>query len=450
MNISRENIDALSAVIKIGIEKNDYQERVEKTLKNHAKKVTMPGFRAGKVPASMVTKMYGKSVLVEEINKMVFSELNKYVTENKLHVLGEPIPSEKQDLIDFDTQENFTFAFDVALAPEISVNLSSTTTIPSYTIQIDEAMIQEQVLGTTSRFGTNELVQAVSDSSMIKADLFELDSNGNVLEGGIESLGTMVSVKVIKDDAEKAKFIGAGIGDSIVVNIEKAYPNANEKSYLLKVSKEIAEANTSDFRIDISEITDYKAAELNEDLYTRLYGESVKTEAEFTEKIKEEIAVALTYESDFKFALDAKKAIMDKLAITLPEVFLKRWLIAANHDKKDITPEQIDAELPKFFEELKWNLVKNQIIKEAGLKIEAEDVKKVAIKTAKMQFMQYGLNNVADEHLESYASEMLKTEEQSRQYAEEAIQNKVLEYAKSQAKIENKNISREDFNKLWE
>lgn len=450
MNISRENIDALSAVIKIGIEKNDYQERVEKTLKNHAKKVTMPGFRAGKVPASMVTKMYGKSVLVEEINKMVFSELNKYVTENKLHVLGEPIPSEKQDLIDFDTQENFTFAFDVALAPEISVNLSSTTTIPSYTIQIDEAMIQEQVLGTTSRFGTNELVQAVSDSSMIKADLFELDSNGNILEGGIESLGTMVSVKVIKDDAEKAKFIGAGIGDSIVVNIEKAYPNANEKSYLLKVSKEIAEANTSDFRIDISEITDYKAAELNEDLYTRLYGESVKTEAEFTEKIKEEIAVALTYESDFKFALDAKKAIMDKLAITLPEVFLKRWLIAANHDKKDITPEQIDAELPKFFEELKWNLVKNQIIKEAGLKIEAEDVKKVAIKTAKMQFMQYGLNNVADEHLESYASEMLKTEEQSRQYAEEAIQNKVLEYAKSQAKIENKNISREDFNKLWE
>lgn len=449
MNVSRENIDALSAVIKISIEKNDYQEKVEKTLKSYSKKVTMPGFRAGKVPASMVQKMYGKGILVEEINKVVFEELNKYLTENKLHVLGEPIPSEKQDLIDFDTQENFTFSFDVALAPEFQVNLSADTIIPTYTIEIDDAMVQEQVLGTTSRFGTNELVETVSEASMIKADLFELDAKGNVKEGGIESIGTMVSVKIIKDEAEKAKLIGSSVGDSVVVNLAKAYPNANEMSYLLKVSKEIAEANTSNFRIDISEITDYKAAELNEDLFKRLYGETVKTEAEFTEKIKEEIAAALSFESEYKFALDAKKAIMEKQSVSLPEAFLKRWLIAANHDKKDITPAQIDAELPKFFEELKWNLVKNQIIKEASLKIEADDVKKVAVKTAKMQFMQYGLNNVADEHLENYASEMLKNEEQSRQYAEEAVQNKVLEYARTQAKLENKVVSREEFNKFW-
>ncbi len=450
MKISRENIDALSAVIKIGIEKSDYQEKVEKTLKNHAKKVQMPGFRAGKVPASMVQKMYGKSVLVEEINKMVFDELNKYISENQIHVLGEPIPSEKQDLIDFDTQENFTFAFDVAVAPEVSVNLSKDTTIPAYSIEIDEAMVQEQVLGTTSRFGTNEIVEAVTESSMVKADLFEVDAKGNVLEGGIQNLGAMLSVKIIKDEAEKAKLIGAGNGDSVILNIDKAYPNATEKSYLLKVSKELAEANTSDFRVDISEITDYKAAELNEELFKKLYGEAVTTEEQFKDKVKEEIAAALAYESDFRFAIDAKKAIMDKQAIALPELFLKRWLVAANHDKKDITPEIIDAELPKFFEELKWNLVKNQIIKEASLKIEADDVKKVAIKTAKMQFMQYGLNNVADEHLESYAMEMLKNQEQSRQYAEEAIQNKVLEYAKEQANVVEKKISREEFNKLWE
>ncbi len=226
MKISRENIDALSAVIKIGIEKSDYQEKVEKTLKNHAKKVQMPGFRAGKVPASMVQKMYGKSVLVEEINKMVFDELNKYISENQIHVLGEPIPSEKQDLIDFDTQENFTFAFDVAVAPEVSVNLSKDTTIPAYSIEIDEAMVQEQVLGTTSRFGTNEIVEAVTESCMVKADLFEVDAKGNVLEGGIQNLGAMLSVKIIKDEAEKAKLIGAGNGDSVILNIDKAYPNA--------------------------------------------------------------------------------------------------------------------------------------------------------------------------------------------------------------------------------
>lgn len=450
MKISRENIDALSAVVKIGIEKADYQEKVEKTLKNHAKKVTMPGFRAGKVPASMVQKMYGKSVLVEEINKMVFSELNKYITDNKIHVLGEPIPSEKQDLIDFDSQESFNFAFDLAIAPEVSVNLSTDTTIPAYVIDIDEAMVQEQILGTTSRFGTNEIVEAITESCMVKADLFELDAKGNVVEGGIQNLGAMLSVKIIKDEAEKAKLIGAGNGDSVVLNIDKAYPNANEKSYLLKVGKEIAETNTSNFRVDVSEITDYKAAELNEELFQKLYGEAVTTEEQFKSKIKEEIAAALAYESDFRFSIDAKKAIMDKQAVVLPEVFLKRWLIAANHDKKEITPEVIDAEMPKFFEELKWNLVKNQIIKEAELKVEADDVKKVALRTAKMQFMQYGLNNVADEHLESYAMEMLKNQEQSRQYAEEAIQNKVLEYARVKANVVEKKITREEFNKLWE
>ena len=450
MNISRENIDALSAVVKIEVAKSDYQGRVDKTLKSYAKKVQLPGFRVGKVPASMVTKMYGKGILVEEINKLVFEELNKYVSENKLNVLGEPLPSAKQDVIDFDTQENFTFSFDIALAPEVQVNVSNKLNVPYYNIEVDQAMIDEQVIGTTSRFGTNEIVQAVSEGSMIKADLFEVDAKGNVVDGGISSLGTMVSVKVIKDDAEKAKFIGAGVGDSIVVNIDKAYPNVSEKSYLLKVSKEIADAITSDFRIDISEITDYKSAELNEDLFKKLYGESVTTEAQFKDKIKEEIATALAYESEFKFALDAKKELMSTLNIELPEVFLKRWLIAANEGKKEITPEILEKELPKFFEELKWNLVKNTIIKEAELKIDADDVKKVALKTAKMQFMQYGLNNVADEHLESYAMEMMKNEEQGRQYAEEAVQNKVLAFIKEKATIESKSISREAFNKLWE
>ena len=353
MNISRENIDALSAVVKIEVAKSDYQGRVDKTLKSYAKKVQLPGFRVGKVPASMVTKMYGKGILVEEINKLVFEELNKYVSENKLNVLGEPLPSAKQDVIDFDTQENFTFSFDIALAPEVQVNVSNKLNVPYYNIEVDQAMIDEQVIGTTSRFGTNEIVQAVSEGSMIKADLFEVDAKGNVVDGGISSLGTMVSVKVIKDDAEKAKFIGAGVGDSIVVNIDKAYPNVSEKSYLLKVSKEIAEAITSDFRIDISEITDYKSAELNEDLFKKLYGESVTTEAQFKDKIKEEIATALAYESEFKFALDAKKELMSTLNIELPEVFLKRWLIAANEGKKEITPEILEKELPKFFEEIK-------------------------------------------------------------------------------------------------
>ena len=450
MKVSKENIDALSVVIKFSIEKSDYLDNVEKTLKIHAKKVTMPGFRAGKVPASMVHKMYGKSVLVEEVNKTVFAELNKYLSENKLHVLGEPIPSEKQDVIDFDNQENFTFAFDVALAPEFQVNLSSDLKIPTYTITVDDAMIQEQVLGTTSRFGSNDIVEAVSEVSMIKADIFELDAKGNVVEGGISSIGTMVSVKIAKDEKEKAKFIGAGVGDSVVINLAKAFPNATELSYLLKTTKEIAETITADFRIDISEITDYKEAELNEDLFKKLYGEAVKTEAEFKAKIKEEIEVALAYESDFKFSIDAKNAIMAKQAVTLPEAFLRRWLIAANQGKKDITLEQINTELPKFFEELKWNLVKNQIIKEAELKIEAEDVKKVAIKSAKMQFMQYGLNNVSSEHLESYAMEMLKNEEQSRSYADEAVQIRVLDYVRTVATLEDKNISRDEFNKLCE
>ncbi|PZX19264.1 trigger factor [Breznakibacter xylanolyticus] len=451
MNISKQTIDDLNAVLTLTVEKADYETRVNDALNNYRKKVQMPGFRPGKVPAGMVKKMYGKSILADEINKLVSENLSNYITDNKLNLLGEPLPSEKQQLVDFDANESFEFIFDIATAPEFEADLSKKDKLPYYTIAITDEMIDQQIKSVTGRFGKNEVVDVISDQSMIKASLVELDANGNAKQDGIQVDETVISMMVAKDDAERNKLVGSKVGDAVVMNLAKAYPNANELSYMLKISKEQAEGLTSDFKVTVNEITEFKYAELNQDLFTQLYGEGVvNNEEEFKNKVKEELANNLAFESDYRFQLDAREKLVAKFDIKLPEAFLIRWIKATNHGNDKLTDEQINAEMPKFIEDLKWQLIKNKVIEANKLEIDHQDVLAAAKQAARIQFMQYGLSNIPEDYLENYAMDMLNKEEQRRQFAQGAINTKVLNFIKEAVKLDEKELSRDEFNKLFE
>jgi trigger factor len=450
MNISKENIDALNAVIKLTVEKEDYAGRVDNVLKDYRKRVNMPGFRAGKVPMGVVKKMYGKAVIADEVNKLVSEKIHNFIVDEKLDLLGEPLPSETQEIIDFDTAEKFDFSFDVALAPEVDVKLTKREKLPYYSVAISDEMFNQQKDAITGRFGKSEVVDTVSEKALVKGNFAQLE-NGEVKAEGIAPENVVLSMAIIKDEDEKKKLLGAKAGDLIVFDPKKAFPNDSEISHLLKITKEEAEALTGDFQYTITEVTEFKNADVNQELFDKAFGEGVvSSEEEFEARIKEDIAKNLEMETEYRFSLDVKEKLMSKVEVEFPEAFLKRWLLATNRENEKLDEATLEAEMPRFLEDLKWQLIRNSIIKNNEIKIEEADVIEYAKKAAKMQFMQYGLTNVPEEHLVNYAQEMIKQDEQRRQMAEGAMQDKVIAFIKEAVKIEEKEISRDEFNKLFE
>ncbi len=451
MNIAKEQIDELNAIIRLSIQQEDYESRVNGVLKDYRKKVNMPGFRPGKVPASLVKQMYGKAILVDEINKLVSENLSKFITDEKLDVLGEPLPSDSQKTINFDETNDFEFVFDVALAPKVEIKLTKREKIPFYQIDITDDMIDGYKKNLTSRFGKTEPRDEATETSILKGAFAQLDKESNILENGIATDDSMLSLAVIKDEKIKKQFIGAKVGDVISLDPKKAFPNDTEISYLLKITPEQAADLKGKFSFTIQEITEYIDPELTPELFEQLFGPNVvSTEEEFTNKVKEDLDRTHQMESDYKFSIDAKKKLMNKLDITLPEEFLKRWLKATNKNEDQVTDEQLGKEMPRFLDDLKWQLIRNELIKDNELKIENEDVVEFAKKSARMQFMQYGLNSVPDDYITNYVNDMLQKEEQQRTYTEGAINDKVMAFIKEAIKLEPKEVSREEFNALFE
>lgn len=444
MNISRENIDALNAIITIDIEKADYEPKVDEVLNNYRKKASMPGFRPGKVPFGMIKKMYGKAALVEEVNKLVGEKLMGYISENEINILGEPLPSDKMETIDFDKEvDTIQFKFDIAVAPEFSLEVNNKIKVPYYTINITDEMVENQVKMLISRFGKNEKVEVVGEKSMIKGAVSQ--------EGGISNESAVISTSVMKDEAEKAKFVGAKIGDEVKFDIRKTFPNDTEISYILGISKEEAAEINGEFAFVVNEVTEFIDAELNQEVFDQVFGEGVvKSEEEFKAKAKEDLAKTNAFEEEYRFALDVQKVVMDKVSMELPEAFLKRWLQAINRDNEKFTPELLESEFPRFIEDLKWQVVKNSVMKKNDLKIEYADTLAYAKKSAQAQFLQYGLTNVPEENLNNYAVSLLKNEQQARQMTEGAINDKVVAFFKENVKLDNKSVTRDEFNALFE
>ena len=450
MNVSLKNIDAVSGIVKLEIVKADYAEQVEKSLRNFRQKANVPGFRKGMVPMGMVKKMYGKHVLVEEVNKLVSENLYSYIRENKVNILGEPMPNEtEQQPINFDTQEDFEFCFDVAIAPEIKIELSKNDKLPYYQVTIDDEMLNQQIDAYTANYGAYDKAEEVEEKDLVKGTVAELE-NGSPKEGGIVVEDAVLMPSYLKDEAEKAKFIGAKPNTVVVFNPNKAYEGAEaEIASFLKVDKGAVAGITGDFSFEISEITRHKKAELNQELFDKVFGEGVvASEEEFKNKIKEALAEQFVPQSDYKFLLDAREVLVEKAGeLQFADELLKRWLLAANEKN---TPEQLDEEFPKIIEDLKYQLIKENLVKSNNLKVEDADIENFAKRVAKAQFAQYGMLSVPEDVLANYAKDMLKNKQTLQNILDRAVEEKLAAWLKEEVQLDVKEVSAEEFNKLFE
>ena len=450
MNISFESADKVNGLMTIVIEKADYEEKVEKTLKDYRKKAQVPGFRPGMVPMGLIKKQYGTAVKVDEVNRLLGEKLYEYVRENKIQMLGEPLPNEEKQLAqDFQQDGPYTFVFDIAVAPEFKAELTAKDKIDYYDIKVDDKLVDDQVQMYASQAGEFVEAQEWSGNDTLKGDLRQLDADGNTLDGGIETEGGMIMPSYIKGEDEKKKFDGAKPGDIITFNPKKAYPdNDAEVAALLKVDKEQVKELTADFSFQVTSISHFQPAAVDEKLFERVFGEGVKDEADFRQRISDTIKPQLAANSDYKFMLDVRKYMEQKVGeLTVPEALLKRIMLNNNKDKGE---DYVEKNFKASIDELKWHLIKEQLVAATGIKVEDDDLKQVAKAAIRQQFAQYGMTNVPDDVLENYAEEQLKKRDQVEQFVDRAVDAKLTEALKGIVKLNKKEITLDEFNKLMQ
>lgn len=451
MNIKKDSLDELNAVVTVKIEKSDYEERVENILKDYRKKARFDGFRPGKVPQGLVNKMYRKPVLAEEINKILGESLSRYLVDEKLNILGEPLPSLDKPLnIDWDQDQEFEFSFDIGLAPELDITVSEKDRIPYYRIKVNEEERNKQIDRIRSRYGIYQDATVVTENEMLKADLAEADKKGIPLEGGIRVEEASISLEFIRDEKSKKKFKGCQSGDQIVIDVKKAFENETDLAALLRIDKGKLADIGSDFVVTVKSISRFEKADVNQELFDKVYGkDQVQSQEAFNQKVDEELMATFDRSSDYKFRLDAREYYLEKFKKDLPAEFLKRWLLHSNEGK--VTREQIENDFDHFRSDLKWQLIKGKITRDQELKITEEELLAHATAAIRQQFMQYyGVGEVPAEMLEKYAKESLKREDERNRYVEGLNENKVYDYIKKTVKLDVKEITLEKFNKLFE
>ncbi len=449
MNITRENINDLNAILNINIDKTDYAEKVENVLKDYRKKANIKGFRPGMVPMGLVRKMYGRAVQIDEINKIVTENIQTYLHDEKIDILGDPLPKDDdQEKINFDTQEDFTFSFEIGLAPTIELNLSKKNKVSTYKIIVDDKMKNDYIDNYKRRFGESKNADITEEKDVVKGSIHALDDEGNMIPEGPSSTESSIGIDIIKDKKIKKQFLGKKQSDSVDFDLKKAFPNDNEIAGILQIKKEEAESINGNFRFTITEINRFHPAELNQELYDRIYGEGVISSTdEFMTKINEEISLNLDRESDYKLMLDIKNLATDKTNFDLPEKFLKKWLLKAN---ENTTEEQIETEFDSFRKDLKWQLIRNKVARDNEVKITEEELLAEAANITRYQFQQYGLFYASDEQINNYAKETLKREEEAKKIADKILEEKVILLLKELVKLEDKSVTLDEFNKLFE
>jgi trigger factor len=451
MKITFDCPDKINGLLTMTIEPADYQEKVEKTLKDYRKKAQVPGFRPGQVPMGLIKRQYGTAVKVDEVNRLMGEKLYEYIRENKIQMLGDPLPNEeKQQPQDFEKDGELTFVFDIAVAPEFSVALSGKDKIDYYTIDIDDKLIDQQVQMYASQGGEFVKADVFSGNDTITGDLRQLDKKGNTLEGGITTESGMIMPAYIKEEKQKKLFDGCKPGDIITFNPKKAYPdNDAEVAALLKVDKEQVKELTSDFSFQVTEIRHFQPAEVDQKLFDRVFGEgTVKDEKSFREKIVEQLKAQFAGSSDFKFMQDVRAHLEKKVGkLEFPEALLKRVMLNNNKDKGE---DFVEKNFEGSIKELAWHLIKEQIVNANNIKVEEDDIKRVAREAIRAQFAQYGMSNVPEDVLDNYAAEQLKKRENIDNFVDRAVDLKLTETLKNVVKLNEKTVSLDEFNKLLE
>lgn len=448
MNIVFENPDKINGLMTITVEEADFKDNVEKTLKDYRKRANVPGFRPGKVPMSLIKRQIGASAKMDAVNKVVGEQLYKYIQDNKIQMLGEPLPSEQQVPVDLEQDGPYTFKFDIAVAPEFKIELTNKDKVNYYTIDVDDKLIDQQVEMYASRSGKYEKVEDFEGNDMLKGDIRELDADGNTKEGGITVESAVLMPEYIKVEEQKNLFKGAKLGDIITFNPKKAYPeNLGEISSLLKITREEAEQLTADFSYQITEISRFTKAPVNQELFDQVYGTgNVTSEADFRERIAAELKAQLSGNSNWKFLRDLRAYCEKKVGeLTYPEAILKRVMQLNNKDKD---ADYIEKNYEGSIKELTWHLIKEQLVAATGIKIGDDDVKQAAKEAARAQFAQYGMSNVPEEYLDNYAGEMLKKQENAQGFVDRAIDVKLTEALMKVVKLNEKKVSLDEFNKL--
>lgn len=448
MKVSFENPDKINGLLTITVEDDDYKAEVEKTLKEYRKTANVPGFRPGQVPMGMIRRRFGSAVKMDAINKVLGDELQKYIADNNIAMLGEPLASEKQQPQDLEKDGPYTFMFDIAVAPEFDIKLDANDTVDYYEITADDTLIDSQVEMFASRMGQNVEADHYEDGDVLKGDLRQLDAEGNTLEGGLTVEAASVMPKYLKSDDQKKLFDGCKPGDIITFNPSKAYEGSNyELSSLLKVDREKVAEYTGDFSYQITSVQHFEKHAVDQELFDLTFGkDAVKDEKEFREKIAEGLKAQLALDSDMKFLMDVRKYAEDKVGqLTYPDSLLKR-IMKQNNKEKD--QEFIDKNYEPSIKELSWSLIRSKIAVALGVKIEDEDVKSAAREMAKAQFAQYGMSNVPQEYVDNYADELLKKKEAQQQFVDRAIDAKLVEALKGVVTLNKKSVSLDEFNKM--
>ncbi len=438
MEITKNQIDDLNLELNIAIKAEDYADKKKKRISDYRKNAEIKGFRKGMVPASLIEKMYGQQALVDSVNDAISEGLNNYINENDLRLFGEPLPAEDQASHVWEDGQDFAFKFELGLLPEVKMELSKDDEVVYYNINVTEAAKKEMKENLLKQYGSLEDGKAAKEDDFLIVDFVQGE------EMSIE--GTYVALRSI-DEAERASFVGLKAGDSIEVDVNKAFTNETDRASMLKVKKEELASLNPIFRMTVKNVKTFVSATESQETYNKIFGEAVVNNAEeFSAKIEERLKAEYAQESEFRFSKDAKDYLVKKAAIALPEKFMKRYIFVANEGK--FTMEDIDKEFPLFLEDYRWQMVKNVIAGKYAVKVEEADLLASAKAFAAYQFAMYGMNNVPEEQLEAYAKNILAQEKEGRRVYEQVEEQKVLNAARAEISLKNKKISVEKFREL--
>lgn len=441
MNISRNSIDRLNAEITISLSPNDYEAKVNEGIKKVQKQVSMPGFRPGKVPNGLIKKQYGTQIMVDEINKLLNDAIYKYIEENKIEILGNPLPKD-QTKVDFETQKDFEFVYELGLAPEFNVTLDNKSSFVYKTVKVDDELIEKYLKDVRRNYGQAVYPEITGEKDVLFVDINELDESGNIKAGGIFK-STSLSPEKINNKTTASKLIGLKKDDKLVLNIDEVFETALDKSVTLGLDKELAENTHCNIQITVKNISHIEDAELNQELFDRIYGAGkINGEEEFRNKIREELNLMFSADAERFLKTEVEKALVEKLNFELPDAFLKRWLTVVN--EKPITQEELESDYPNYAKAMKWKLIENKIIKDNEIKVDQNEAIEEAKAFIKGEYARYGqVPSEAD--LDKISNDLLTKEKEAQRIFENLYSKKVINLIKEKCHLDKKELSYEEF-----
>jgi len=449
MNVSQENTDVLNATVTIEIEPTDYTGQVKSILDEHRKKMTLQGFRPGKVPFSVAKKMYGKAVLAEELNKILSEKLNAHIQENEIEILGEPMPEDINEL-DLDFDKSYEFKYSLGIAPKFETELTEKDKFVKYDIKVDDELINKYVRDFQRRFGDSTEVEIVGENDLIYGSIYELDKDGNRKEGGVHN-HTTIAVDYVETKAAREKLIGLDKGAVTVVEPSKLAKGEADLSAMLGIPVSKLDEVSKKFELTIESINNIKMHEINKELFQKvLGGATVETEEEFRNKISEDLSKHLESDSDKKLRRDVQDKLLDKLKLELPDEFLKNWLLrtGSQNPEKPVTQDDIDREYDDYSRVLRVQLIEAQLAKSNDIKVEFAEIEERVKDNLRAQFAQFGQGEVEDGMLNQFAQNFLQKEEEVRKVYDQLMEERLMAFYLSKVKVQNKEVSFDEFVKL--